>query len=340
MELIMATIQRVKNKKGYSYRAIVRNIGLKEISKTFPNRQLANQFIYKMESDRQARALYDGRNSDKLFYEIANEYLKYEYRGSRPKQQKSMTNFWLESLGDTMISDITSSDIERGLEALPSVLSNATKNRYKAVVSVIFSYAIRRYGLTHNPVQNIRSMRENNHRVRYLSDNERKRLYEACRVSKWTKLYLVVLMAITTGARKGELTHLRWSNIDLEMQTASVETTKNGLPKVMPLTDEVMAELERFIGQESELIFNSEIKTNKPYEFNKLWKKALKSAQIEDFRFHDLRHTTASYLAQNGATLLEIADVLGHKQISVTKRYAHLCITHKTKLINRVMRDI
>ena len=57
----MATIQRVKNKKGYSYRAIVRNIGLKEVSKTFPNRQLANQFIYKMESDRQARALYGGR---------------------------------------------------------------------------------------------------------------------------------------------------------------------------------------------------------------------------------------------------------------------------------------
>ena len=56
MELNMATIQRVKNKKGYSYRAIVRNIGLKEVSKTFPNRQLANQFIYMTESDRQARA--------------------------------------------------------------------------------------------------------------------------------------------------------------------------------------------------------------------------------------------------------------------------------------------
>ena len=336
----MATIQRVKNKKGYSYRAIVRNKGLKEISKTFPNRQLANQFVYKMESDRQARALYDGRISDKLFYEIANEYLKYEYQGSRPKQQKSMTNYWLDSLGDIMISDITSSDIERGIEALPNRLSNATKNRYKAVISVIFSYAVRRYDLTYNPVQNIRSLRENNHRVRYLSDNERKRLYEACRASKWTKLYLLVLMAITTGARKGELMHLKWSNIDLEIQTASVENTKNGHPKMMPLTDELMAELERFIGQESELIFNSEIKTNKPYEFNKLWKKAIKSANIVDFRFHDLRHTTASYLAQNGATLLEIADVLGHKQIEMTKRYAHLCIEHKSSLINRVMGSI
>ena len=63
-------------------------------------------------------------------------------------------------------------------------------------------------------------------------------------------------------------------------------------------------------------------------------------AGLIDFRFHDLRHTTASYLAQSGATLLEIADVLGHKQIEVTKRYAHLCIEHKSSLINRVMGSI
>jgi len=340
MELNMATIQRVKNKKGYSYRAIVRNIGLKEVSKTFPNRQLANQFIYKMESDRQARALYGGQNSNKLFYEIANDYLKYEYRGCRPKQQEYMTNYWREMLGDKMISDITTTDVIRGMEALPNRLSNATKNRYKAIISVIFSYALRRYNLTHNPVQNIRSMRENNHRVRYLSNNERKRLYEGCKASNWTKLYLLILMAITTGARKGELMNLKWSDIDLDRQTAYVETTKNGLPKVMPLIDEVVVELSRFIGQESELIFNSKIKTNKPYEFYKLWKKALKFAEIEDFRFHDLRHSCASYLAQSGASLLEIADVLGHKQISVTKRYAHLCIEHKSSLINRVMGGI
>ena len=124
----MATIQRVKNKKGYSYRAIVRNIGLKEVSKTFPNRQLANQFIYKMESDRQARSLYGGRNSNKLFYEIATDYLKYEYRGCRPKQQQYMTNYWLDILGDKMVYDITTIDIGRGMKALPNRLSNATKN--------------------------------------------------------------------------------------------------------------------------------------------------------------------------------------------------------------------
>ena len=147
-------------------------------------------------------------------------------------------------------------------------------------------------------------------------------------------------MAITTGARKGELMNMRWSDVDFDRQTAYVKTTKNGQPKVMPLTREVIKELSRFKDQEPELIFNSEIKPNKPYEFRKQWIKALEKAEIDNFRFHDLRHTCASYLAMNGCSLLEIADVLGHKQISMTARYSHLCVSHKQKLINNVFENI
>jgi integrase len=106
------------------------------------------------------------------------------------------------------------------------------------------------------------------------------------------------------------------------------------------LTDDVIKELTKFRQQDSSLIFNSEIKPNKAFCFNKQWKKVLVLAEVDNFRFHDLRHTTASYLAMSGASLLEIADVLGHKQISVTQRYAHLCIDHKEKLINSVMSNI
>jgi len=94
------------------------------------------------------------------------------------------------------------------------------------------------------------------------------------------------------------------------------------------------------VGRDVELIFNSSIKPNKSYEYRKEWIKALKRAEITDFRFHDLRHTCASYLAQNCASLLEIVDVLGHKQIQMTKRYAHLCVSHKIKLINGIMGHI
>jgi len=153
-------------------------------------------------------------------------------------------------------------------------------------------------------------------------------------------LYLIVLLAITTGARKGELTKLRWNDINFERRTAYVSTTKNGQPKVLPLTDSVIKELQLFNKNDSRLIFESKVKEEAAYCFTKPWKKALKDSNIKDFRFHDLRHSCASYLAQSGASLLEIADVLGHKQISVTKRYAHLCIEHKSSLINRVMGSI
>ena len=94
------------------------------------------------------------------------------------------------------------------------------------------------------------------------------------------------------------------------------------------------------VERDAELIFNSSIKPTKAYEFRKEWIKALKRAEIDDFRFHDLRHTCASYLAQNGCSLLEIADVLGHRQVSMSARYSHLCVSHKQKLIEKYFGDI
>jgi integrase len=123
---------------------------------------------------------------------------------------------------------------------------------------------------------------------------------------------------------------------------AYVTQKKNGEPRVLPLVDNVVAELMRQprpINSDS-LIFGSHRAAGKPFEFRKHWDKAVKTSGIDNFRFHDLRHTCASYLAQNGASLLEIADVLGHKQIEVTKRYSHLCVEHKQGLVDRVMSHV
>jgi integrase len=153
-------------------------------------------------------------------------------------------------------------------------------------------------------------------------------------------VYLIVLRAITTGARKGELTGLKWSDIDFDRQLAYISTTKNGESKTLPLTESVIDELCKFNKQDNSLVFDSVIKPGRAYCFTKPWKKALNEAGIEDFTFHSLRHTCASYLAMNGASLLEISDVLGHKQIQMTKRYSHLCIDHKQTLINNVLGGI
>jgi integrase len=339
-EMYMATIQKSIGKRGVSYRVIIRKAGTKAISKTFPTKKLANQFILKLEADKQLLMAYGGIGSKLLFSELADNYIHNEFKGQRPKQQQNRLRFWVNIFGNKNILDVTRRDVSNGLNMLPSSYTNATINRYKALISVVFSYACREYDLPENPVRYIRALPEDNARVRFLSDDERSRLFEAIRRSNWDKFYLLVLLAITTGARKGELTSLRWNNIDFGRKTAYIATTKNGQPKVLPLTDDVIDELLKFNEDNNALIFKSQIRDNVSYCFTKPWRRALEQANIQDFRFHDLRHTTASYLAQSGASLLEIAEVLGHKQIQVTKRYAHLCIDHKQKLINKVMSNL
>ena len=336
----MATIQKVKRRSDFAYRVLIRQAGMKPVTKTFNNKRSAVQFVNSVESDRNKLLAYTQSKSQTVFSIIIDEYLNKEYKGSRLNDERVKLNFWIEALGDKPIIDITSTDINEALSTLPVHLKNATINRYVAAISVVFSYACREYGLQLNPVRQIALLPENNKRTRYLSIAERTRLFEASRASKWDKLYLLVLTAITTGARRGELLGLRWNDIDFDRRTAYVSTTKNGQPKVLPLTDSVINELQLFDSKDSSLIFASRIKCEVAYCFTKPWKKALEDGAIKDFRFHDLRHSCASYLAQSGASLLEIADVLGHKQISVTKRYAHLCIEHKSSLINRVMGGI
>jgi len=337
----MATIQKIHRAKGNVYRVLIRKKGFRTITKVFDRKINAIEFAQQIEGDRRKHLAYTNSDLLKLtLSEIVDLYLSINRKNTRPQEQKHKLNLWKKELGHKLIINITKTDISKTLSNLKSSLSNATINRYRAAISAVFTYACQHHDLSTNPVTLIPSLPENNQRTRYLSDDERVALLQACRTSKWNKLYLIVLMAITTGARKGELLRLEWSSIDFQKKTAYVATTKNGLPKVLPLTNDVLKELKKFKCQEPQLIFNSEIKTYKPYEFFKPWKIALNQASIQDFRFHDLRHTTASYLAQNGASLLEIADVLGHKQIQMTKRYTHLCINHKQKLINDVMSDI
>jgi integrase len=337
----VAHIQRIKRQDGFVYRSIIKRKGSKTITKVFKSKKLAIEFAKHIEGNRESLLAFNKpKQSQLLLSELVKEYLLNGYTGTRLKDQSYRLDFWVNNLGSKQIEDITRIEISYLLSTLSPRLSNATVNRYKAAISVIFTYACRYFNLQDNPALHIPSLPENNERIRFLSEAERTRLFKACRASHWDKLYLIVLLAITTGARKGELTKLRWNDIDFDRRTAYVATTKNGQPKVLPLTDSVIRELQLFDSKDSSLIFGSRVKYDVPYCFTKPWKKALEDADIKDFRFHDLRHSCASYLAQSGASLLEIADVLGHKQISVTKRYSHLCIEHKSSLINRVLGGI
>ncbi|MEJ7685678.1 MAG: site-specific integrase [Variovorax sp.] len=276
-------------------------------------------------------------------------------------------SWWIAQIGPTALQDVTDDHIHAALESLAQqpatyyagldasgkaiykskrkAIAPATINRYNASIAAVFTWSIKRRiapkGFIH-PCRSVERRAENNEKTRFLSLEERVRVMDACRASKWPRLYLLVLMALTTGARKGELMGLRWQDIDHEHSVAYVGRSKNGDPKTLPLVPSVIELLKGF-GKDLPApapVFASPRYPAEPFGFEERWKEALRAAKVRNFRFHDLRHTCASMLAQNGATLLEIGDLLGHRQLQVTKRYSHLATGHKAALVNRVLGGI
>ena len=151
-----------------------------------------------------------------------------------------------------------------------------------------------------------------------------------------------MLLAITTGGRRGEISGLRWRDVDLKRRRIIFEETKNGETRAAPLVGpafEAMKEWSKVRPlDDAAFVFSGRTaKTrNRPLDFQRPWMTALKRAELDDFRFHDLRHTAASYLAMHGAGLREIADILGHKTLAMVQRYSHLTQDHKASVVERM----
>lgn len=271
--------------------------------------------------------------------------------------------FFVDRLGDRIAQDLDPDEIQDCLDELGrrgrmhniagrhaepvlcktgKPLAVSTRNRYRMALQSCLSWAKKKRlfprGWT-NPVTETEQLKENNARVRYLSSDEYNRLLRVARVSAWRKLPTLIKLAVTTGARKSSLMGLRWQDVDLENGRAYVERTKNGESFTLVLLPDVVQELTRLkgaIAKPDDLVFSSEKNRQKAANFAQVWKSTLREARIEGACFHTLRHTHASWLAQQGASLLAIADSMGHKSLVMTRRYSHLCVDNRAEMINRV----
>jgi integrase len=211
--------------------------------------------------------------------------------------------------------------------------------RYLAALSHAFTVAVREWQwLEENPLRKVRKPPESRGRVRFLSDNERQRLLEVCKTSRNPYLYTVVVLALSTGARKMELMKLTWHDIDLLRGIITLHDTKNKERRALPLAGyalDLMRQHAKVRRLDTSLVFPERTGT-KPLSIRDAWKHAVKRAEIPDFRFHDLRHSAASYLVMSGASLAEIAEILGHKTLSMVKRYAHLSEQHTAGVVARM----
>ena len=273
----------------------------------------------------------------KTFREICDEYLlrwnKKDYQG-----QIQRVNYWCQIFGDRIMSDIDIFDIREHIDGMvDSGKRPTTINRIKAVLSSIFKFALSRGYIDVNIVRNVVIDDDTKRRNRVLSDDERKRLIKACQESHWDRLYLLVLMAMTTGARKGELMSLRWCDISFKNNTGYLGDTKNKTSRELHFAPVVMTELKRFQEIGPILIFPSEDIPNHSMDFRKAWSKALKVASISDkdilnedgsvkqekLTFHCLRHGFCTALSDSGKEINQIAKLAGHKSIQTTMRYIH-----------------
>jgi integrase len=364
----MASIQRISSSLTgeISYRAQVRVKGQKAQSQTFPNRKEAQQWANSIETSiRENRFFPQAKASRLTFSSIVERYLRDSIGNLGETEQaarKQQLEWWAKYFDGKVLSEVTAEQVAEGRDALTSESytrgkartkrgkdikpkehkrSGATVNRYLAALSHMFSVVVREWRLLdRNPVRDISKKKESRGRTRFLSDEERAALLDACTKSEWKPLETIVLLAITTGARRGELVNLNWADVDLKNACAYIHKTKNGDPRMLPLVGRALSALRELKLQNSarsEYVFQQPSEFPGPYEhFDSHWYAALDAAGIEGLRFHDLRHTTASYLAQQGASLLEIANTLGHRSMAMVQRYAHLTQKQKAVAIEKM----
>jgi integrase len=227
-----------------------------------------------------------------------------------------------EALGGHLTED-------RTLPAEPAEdREEVTINRELAVVRNVYSMAVKWWGQAdQNPVKDVKLAREDNGRTRHLSDDEERRLLAECK----SHLYPLVLTGIHTALRRSELLSLKWGNVNLEHRLVTVEAgySKNGEARSVPMSLRLTETLEAIkISDPNAAVFlNSD---RKPYRnVTTAFNSAVKRAGIQDFTFHDLRHTFASRLVMAGVDLTTVKELMGHKTISMTLRYSHLSPEHR-----------
>jgi integrase len=265
------------------------------------------------------------------FSEACARYLQTKERKRSLKGDRKIIEHLKAEFGaDTPITEITASRISaykaKRLAAkskqFDRPLSGAAVNRPLALLRHLLRLAHEEWEVL-DEVPKIRLEKEPEWRVRYLDEAEIARPLAECEKSRNPYLKAIVVLAINTGMRKSEVMALSWDRIDFPRGVVRLERTKTGKRREIPMNDAVYAVLAAFPAENRQgLVFKR--KDGRGWgEIRKAFEEALERAGIEDFRFHDLRHTCASWLVMRGASLAEVRQILGHTTLAMTMRYAH-----------------
>ena len=269
------------------------------------------------------------------FAELAKEYDTWakQQRGYRTK--KFIMRQLVEEFGNLNVMDLNTMIVERYQTKHLSTRKPATTNRMMACLKHMLTKAVdwnMANEETLKQVRKVKFLKENNKRLRFLDVDECKRLISCCP----KHLKPIVITALNTGMRRGEILSLKWEQVDLRHGYISLRDTKSGEGREIPINktlDGLVNEMPHSI--ESIYIFTD--KDGNPYKgVKRSFNTALRNAEIYGATFHTLRHTFASQLVMASVDLASVQELLGHKSLNMTLRYAHLAPEHKTKAVKKL----
>lgn len=341
----MASIKKVKLKNGrVRYRVRVRVRG-EFRSRTFTSRAEAEHWGSDTEKEiyRVGLSAHE-RSKGQTFWNLIDRYcmevLSRKSSGTQ-RSQLGKLMFWRSFIGDVPLIEVVPPVIGAAKQKLQA-LKNGTINGYLAALSRVFTIAVKEWQwVESNPVSKVFRLPEPSGRVRFLSEQERAQLLFYAKISSNKYLHTVLMVALCTGARKNEIRRLKWAQVNMRRREIYVEDTKNGEPRTLRLFGPAFESMRELYSRRGSAAYCFPSKDGiRPVDLRYPWEQVRAKAGLQNFRFHDLRHTAASYLAMSGGTLNDIGEIIGHKSLKSTKRYSHLTETHTSRLQEKMNHTI
>lgn len=320
----MATIRKLRGR----WQAQVRRRGMKPRCKSFDSKTEAEKWARELEAqvDKFGAAPDTRILESTTFGELMKRYAEEVSPTKRGAIQEIQRLDVLQrhDLAYRTLIGLSQQDIASFRDKRLQSVKPATVVRELAILSHVLDVAMRDWGypLAQNVVKMIRRPTINNARSRRLTSSEEQCLLSACEGCRAPFFRTLVILAIETGMRRGELLGLKWSDISHNRRVISLDMTKNGTGREIPLSQRAYTAL-------MQLKQNQQVDQDRPFDmtisaFDQTWKGVIKRSGIKDLKFHDLRHEAVSRFFELGLNIMEVSTISGHKELSMLKRYTHL----------------
>ncbi len=352
----MATFERRKTQTGReTIRVKIRCRGLRRpLSETFPNMTLAKKWATQTEAEiRAGRFLKTIEARRHTVGEAIDRYIRdvLPHKSKAMQTQARQLEEWRKEIGHLTLDQVSPQIIAECRDKFRLALTQSkaprkpsTVNRFLSAFSHLLNIAVLEWEwMEDSPMRKVKKLKEPRGRVRSLTDAERERLLAVCDESECRVLGLIVRIGLSTGMRRSEITSLRWPDIDLKDGKTIIHHTKNGERRGTYITGrtlELLRAHSKVKHLQSDFVFPSPLDSSKPLNFQTAWRRALERSEIQDLRFHDLRHEFATRIAEEGASLAQLSEALGHKTLSMVKRYSHLTESSIVDVVTQMNRRI